>query len=283
MADEVKLHSIGVLSQLTGVNTITLRAWERRYGLLKPTRTEKGHRLYSEEDIGLVREIRFWLSKGIAISKVKPYLKNVHDSVSVQRNTFEKEVEKVLDAVKHFDVNKLSTALDELIALYPMDIIMEHFLPSFEQSLDAHTAQSAAPNAESDFFFVGLRQKIRHLIETQKPKKMKGRCLLIRTSEPFDRLNLLSMASMLLSYGVKSLVIETPIEIHEVPEIVARTPFDWVVLYSNHSGPSVAAAKYLKSCCSAHLVVVTEALTPWENSGLRFAEPKLDQILPALD
>ena len=37
---------------------MTLRAWQRRYGLVQPARTEKGHRLYSEAEIaGLVRRL----------------------------------------------------------------------------------------------------------------------------------------------------------------------------------------------------------------------------------
>jgi len=46
---------IRVVSSETGVNAITLRAWERRYGLITPKRTAKGHRLYTEQDIRLIR------------------------------------------------------------------------------------------------------------------------------------------------------------------------------------------------------------------------------------
>ncbi|MCB1806061.1 MAG: MerR family DNA-binding transcriptional regulator, partial [Candidatus Competibacteraceae bacterium] len=35
---------IRTVASLTGVNPVTLRAWERRYNLLRPTRTAKGHR-----------------------------------------------------------------------------------------------------------------------------------------------------------------------------------------------------------------------------------------------
>lgn len=57
------------ISKITGVNSVTLRAWERRYGLIKPLRTSKGHRLYRAEDLERVREIQSWLSRGLAISK----------------------------------------------------------------------------------------------------------------------------------------------------------------------------------------------------------------------
>ncbi|MBT8131818.1 MAG: MerR family DNA-binding transcriptional regulator, partial [Gammaproteobacteria bacterium] len=38
------LYPIRTVVSLTGINAVTLRAWERRYGLVKPKRTAKGHR-----------------------------------------------------------------------------------------------------------------------------------------------------------------------------------------------------------------------------------------------
>ncbi|MCL6594159.1 MAG: MerR family DNA-binding transcriptional regulator, partial [Alicyclobacillus sp.] len=52
-----ELFPIREVSRLTGVNPVTLRAWERRYGLIQPTRTDSGHRLYSQADIDAVRSI----------------------------------------------------------------------------------------------------------------------------------------------------------------------------------------------------------------------------------
>jgi hypothetical protein len=54
--NQEELFPIREVSRLTGVNPVTLRAWERRYGLIQPTRTESGHRLYSLADIDAVQE-----------------------------------------------------------------------------------------------------------------------------------------------------------------------------------------------------------------------------------
>jgi MerR family transcriptional regulator, light-induced transcriptional regulator len=54
----------------TGINPVTLRAWERRYGLIRPLRTPKGHRLYSSEDIAHIRRILALLDEGVAVSQV---------------------------------------------------------------------------------------------------------------------------------------------------------------------------------------------------------------------
>ncbi|WP_439789939.1 MerR family transcriptional regulator [Photobacterium leiognathi] len=66
---EVKLYSISEVSELTGVNSVTLRAWQRRYGLLVPQRTPKGHRLYTDNDIAKIRDILAWLDKGVSIGR----------------------------------------------------------------------------------------------------------------------------------------------------------------------------------------------------------------------
>ena len=66
--------SIGELSDATGVKSVTLRAWERRHGLLKPRRSEGGHRLYRERDVARVMAIRGWLEQGVSIGRVRPLL-----------------------------------------------------------------------------------------------------------------------------------------------------------------------------------------------------------------
>lgn len=65
-----ELFPIREVARMTGVNPVTLRAWERRYGLIQPTRTESGHRLYSMTDIERVRSILGWIERGVAVSKV---------------------------------------------------------------------------------------------------------------------------------------------------------------------------------------------------------------------
>ena len=49
---------IGALSERVGVSPALLRAWETRYGLLRPVRTDGGFRLYSAADEARVRSMR---------------------------------------------------------------------------------------------------------------------------------------------------------------------------------------------------------------------------------
>ena len=64
MTDRRAVLRIGEVARRTDVAVPTLRAWERRYGLLTPWRTKGGHRLYSEADVERVRRMGALLAEG---------------------------------------------------------------------------------------------------------------------------------------------------------------------------------------------------------------------------
>lgn len=68
------LYSIGEVAERCGINPVTLRAWQRRYGLLKPKRSEGGHRQFDESDIQRIEAIKHWIESGVSVSKVKALL-----------------------------------------------------------------------------------------------------------------------------------------------------------------------------------------------------------------
>jgi len=62
-------YRISSVSSLTGIKTSTLRAWERRYGVTRPERTDGGYRLYSEKDVARLIRIKHLLEKGFKVSE----------------------------------------------------------------------------------------------------------------------------------------------------------------------------------------------------------------------
>ena len=75
MADDAaERFPIRTVSSLTGVHPVTLRAWERRYGLIRPLRTRRGHRLYTHQHVERVRRALALLERGIQISRVRELL-----------------------------------------------------------------------------------------------------------------------------------------------------------------------------------------------------------------
>ena len=60
---------IGELSRRVGVSDHVLRAWESRYGLLRPVRSPGGFRLYSDGDEERVRRMQFHLARGLGAAE----------------------------------------------------------------------------------------------------------------------------------------------------------------------------------------------------------------------
>lgn len=78
LPDEPK-YSVKRVSDLTGLNPVTLRAWERRYGILKPERDDNQYRLYSDRDLAILRWLIHKRSSGVSISTAAA---NLHDMIA---------------------------------------------------------------------------------------------------------------------------------------------------------------------------------------------------------
>jgi MerR family transcriptional regulator, light-induced transcriptional regulator len=68
--DTTARHPIGVVAKRTGISLHVLRAWERRYDVVRPMRTAGGQRLYSDADIARLRLLRRVTEAGRNISQV---------------------------------------------------------------------------------------------------------------------------------------------------------------------------------------------------------------------
>src|SRR5512147_1293992 len=64
------VYRINVAARSAGVSSQLLRAWERRYRLTAPTRTASGYRLYSDDDVAVLRGAKALVDQGRSISDV---------------------------------------------------------------------------------------------------------------------------------------------------------------------------------------------------------------------
>jgi DNA-binding transcriptional MerR regulator len=73
-------YNLSVVIRETGIKPDTLRAWERRYGLPKPARTEGGHRLYSDRDIASIHWLIERLDEGLRIKQAVHLWQDIESS-----------------------------------------------------------------------------------------------------------------------------------------------------------------------------------------------------------
>lgn len=117
MKTQSALYPIREVSRLTGVNAITLRAWERRYDLFDPVRTESGHRLFTQAHIDLINRAVKLTEQGIPISQAKRLLDEQSDSVTVASSGEDYDYgEALLKALTQSDIEHLNRGLDTLFS-----------------------------------------------------------------------------------------------------------------------------------------------------------------------
>jgi DNA-binding transcriptional MerR regulator/methylmalonyl-CoA mutase cobalamin-binding subunit len=67
---ETPRHTIRVATRRTGLTAATLRAWERRYGAVRPARSGTERRLYSDADIERLRLMRELAAQGHGVAQI---------------------------------------------------------------------------------------------------------------------------------------------------------------------------------------------------------------------
>lgn len=115
MADPDALYPIREISRLTGVTPITLRAWERRYDLIEPVRTDSGHRLYTQDHVDFINQAVELTKRGIPISKVKSVLSERKEAEKTFRNHGDIDFSlELIQACRHYDYLETHQLVDQM-------------------------------------------------------------------------------------------------------------------------------------------------------------------------
>ncbi|BCO15027.1 MerR family transcriptional regulator [Aeromonas hydrophila] len=164
---EEGIYPIREVSRLTGVNAVTLRAWQRRYGLVQPARTEKGHRLYSEQDIRQIGEILSWLERGVSIGQVKGLLSE--PQAQPVSDHWQQTLEQFSQALLAFNQRKAEAELNDLLASYPFELVRSRVLQPLVERLLGLWRERPDGELLQQVWLGWLHTRFaRHLIEQEK-------------------------------------------------------------------------------------------------------------------
>ncbi len=229
------LLPIRTVASLTGINPVTLRAWERRYNLITPQRTPKGHRLYTEEDVELIRHVLELLDQGIAISQVKPLLEQAPGQVPAVAVADTGEVwrsyqNKMLLAVENFDEHALDTVYNDALSLYPVDVIIQRLISPLLRTFGERWKERDTGIAEEHFFSVYLRNKLGTRIHHMNQRSNGPLLLLACLPGEFHEVGLLLFALAAVNYGYRVLVLGANMPLDQLPAVMQRKTCDGVVL-----------------------------------------------------
>jgi len=226
-------YPIRVVSNETGVNAITLRAWERRYGLITPKRTAKGHRLYTEADIQLIRKVVSLLQRGIPISQAKAMLENgeAEPEVTVQStqpSQWSQYRARLANAIRDFNDAEIAAVMDEVTGFFPVDIALRFLLlPLHEQLREQITEPLGAARLQ---FFAGFLQGRLSLRLSEVSETSVNATLVLANTVYDDDLDLLLLGILLKQFGIRVIRLAGLSTTAELAELIRARKLQGAVL-----------------------------------------------------
>jgi DNA-binding transcriptional MerR regulator len=148
---------IGDLSGHTGVATYQLRAWERRYGLLKPRRSAGNYRLYSPADAARVRLMQRYVGEGVPAAQAAELTIAARFAVGVGagRAVPAREVsaaqEEIRKALARYDETSAQRTLERLFAAFTPTTVTRDVLLPYMHALGEQWSAGRVTVAEEHF------------------------------------------------------------------------------------------------------------------------------------
>ncbi len=188
------LYNIKAVVQATNISPSTLRAWERRYHMCRPQRSESGYRLYSERDVAIIRWLKTQVDAGMAISQAVAWLESIvaeaenqddavlpgaaagaasADRAGVQGVPSQPQVrhfvalqEDLLAALLVLDEHKAEMVLSEAFSMYTFEEIGEKLIQPVLVEIGVRWRDGDLSVAAEHFASNYLRQRLDTLLHT---------------------------------------------------------------------------------------------------------------------
>lgn len=177
-----RTYRIHMAAEMTGVSEGLIRAWERRYGVLKPKRTPSGYRAYTQADIEVLKRLKKLTEEGVAIAeavrllpKIKREAKEHVDSLDGPRKAPQEEQftqwrQEVLVAAERLDQQSIEAVLDDAMASMPPVSFFEEVILPLQREVGDRWHAGRLTIAEEHLVTQAARQRVLTLLH-QAPKR----------------------------------------------------------------------------------------------------------------
>jgi MerR family transcriptional regulator, light-induced transcriptional regulator len=268
-------YRIQLAAEMSGVKEGLIRAWERRYGVLKPARSPGGYRTYTLADIEVLKRLKRLTEEGVAIAQAVKLLpsirreaKELEEPTPPNRNLSREEQlklwrEQILEAGKRLNQLQIEAVLDAALArLNPLAFFDGLVVPLLREVGDRwHTGQLIV--AEEHLISQSVRQKLVTLW-ANAPRRAKRHVVCACLGEELHELGLFGAALRFRHQG------------YRVTFLGARTPVAQVVHLAQVARPDLIAVSVINDVgVEDQLTQLAAALPPGTKVlvGGRGAEP----------
>lgn len=170
MANQEGKYNIKVVSKMLGIQSGTLRAWERRYKMIAPIRNDAGHRVYTEEHISILKWLISKMTQGFTISQAVSLLEkhqfNPEKLDISEGDYFTNLSDDLLKAFILFDEPKAQELINLCFSLYTIDKVTIEILGTLMSRIGKMREQGEITSAHEHFATAILRSRIGMIVHT---------------------------------------------------------------------------------------------------------------------
>ena len=201
-------HPIQIVSRRTGLSADVIRAWERRYKAVKPSRSSNGRRLYSDNDVKKLMLLQRIISGGRRIGDIaKLNIKNLEDLIESDESatvikpsltnrpstgSVMESFDGCIEAISELDANKLINLFENAYQeLGPVFLLEDLFAPLIQHVRDECKLGTFRQSQEK--FVIELMQSFLLMNAAKSKKIINNKILIISPISHNDNLSMLRL------------------------------------------------------------------------------------------
>jgi methanogenic corrinoid protein MtbC1 len=244
------IYNLNLVLQETGIKADTLRAWERRYQLPQPERTEGGHRLFSEYDIETIKWLIARQEEGMRISRAvdlwNNIIRNGEDPLyslmadqtrkppapinEAERETLEYERNRWIQACLNFNESAAEQVLTQSFAQFSLETVCVEILQKGISEIGSLWYQGKA-SVQQEHFASELAVRRMHSLIAAAPQPVRDGTILVSCPEGEDHVFSPLMISLFLRYRSWNVIyLGANVPKQELKETIQKTQPDLVVV-----------------------------------------------------
>ncbi|WP_258871491.1 MerR family transcriptional regulator, partial [Halobacillus trueperi] len=206
MATTKAKYNIKAVSQLLGIQPGTLRAWERRYKMIRPSRNEAGHRLYTDDHVRILKWLMEKVNKGFTISQAVSLLESNEEALSSSNHSEHKtELDKIgdelLNSLLSFNENDAQRHLDHAFSLFTPETVAIDIIGPILVKVGDLWEENRITSAHEHFASQFIRSRIGMMLLSIPADGMLPKALLVCGPNERHELGLLIFALFLKRKG----------------------------------------------------------------------------------
>lgn len=219
-------YRIQSVAEMTGVSAATLRAWERRYGIPSPRRTASAYRLYTEQDVELIKRVRELCDSGIAPSQAAQMVLASQGSreefAHLEVDTHELAVQKILHAVERFDADMIEAAVKHALFLGPATSLFDKVLGPALTQIGQRWHEGSIGVAQEHLAAEVIGNALRYLLRLAQPEVADKQVLLACFADEEHAVPLYGVALRFAEWGFRTVMLGARTPPHAIRQAVAE-------------------------------------------------------------